>query len=216
MLSCNTCQKTIDPDNEPYSIAYDNDYKISHHICNPCVRDEMMYKYQTSKEITTSLMAEACMAEMYLTGECDLDRLRASVVSFMERHEKALLEVARASKEIQEAERVFENSVWLPRLQKYYQNSDSRGHSGNGDGFRALLWGSAGRVLLTLQDLHGVDHPDSKFGGAHITLIFDETANYARGGIQSLCATKEEALKLVKAATENFPVLAPDSEVSVI
>lgn len=80
-----------------------------------------------------------------------------------------------------------------------------------------LLWGSAGRVLLTLEDSLLQGDPLARYDGATLTLIFDEDSPAARGGIQSLAATADEAERLLLDAMAHFRVdlFAANKEVTV-
>lgn len=95
-------------------------------------------------------------------------------------------------------------------LQKLYHDS-SCGLKGVNEDFTVMMCGSAGRVLVTIQD----NERHGKFNGAWITMIFDETADYPRGGVQSQCGTKEELLSLLTAASDNLPELKTDDNVCI-
>ena len=82
-------------------------------------------------------------------------------------------------------------------------------------GMTVKLGSTAGRVLLTLQDRHPQGHPESKYGGAWISLIFDETAKWPRGGIQGQCATRDEAVGLIQAVIDEMPILKHDKTLAI-
>ncbi len=114
-----------------------------------------------------------------------------------------------------EPEPDFGLTTWPGALQLYYREAVTTGNSFTTPDFKAMLMGSAGRVLLTVRDSRASGHPDAKFDGANITLIFDEDAKHPRGGIQSLCGTKSECLGLLKALRDSYPMnFKPDREVS--
>lgn len=100
-------------------------------------------------------------------------------------------------------------------LQKLYHDSPSRGHKGVHDDFIVMMWGSAGRVMITIQDSKPVNE-GGKFNGAWISIVFDEDADYPRGGLQGQCGTKEELLGLLKASSESLPELKPNDNISMI
>ena len=80
---------------------------------------------------------------------------------------------------------------------------------------KVMLGASAGRVLLTLQDRFAQHHPESIYGGAWISLIFDESSPNPRGGIQGHCATKNEAVALIQSVIDDMPTLKHDSGISM-
>lgn len=78
---------------------------------------------------------------------------------------------------------------------------------------KVLMGGSAGRVLITIQDRFPQGHPDSIYGGASVTIIFDESSPYPRGGVQNQCGTRDEVVGLIQACIDDMPALIPDSDV---
>jgi hypothetical protein len=76
---------------------------------------------------------------------------------------------------------------------------------------KVSMGSSAGRVLLTMEDRVDRKSPDNVFNGAHLTLIFDETAGWPRGGVQSQAATRDEALGMLKALSDFMPALTSDT-----
>lgn len=94
-------------------------------------------------------------------------------------------------------------------VKAYYEKSDTAAHSYYAEDFKVLMMGSAGRVLTTISDNKG-----SKFGGANITLIYDETSDYPRGGIQSHVGTHKELLGLIGAYRRPEMQFKADDEVS--
>ncbi len=84
-------------------------------------------------------------------------------------------------------------------LQAYYRGSDARGHESVHPDFKAMLWGCAGRALLTIEGRVAGQSEDDDVPS--ITLIFDETAVHPRGGIQSMSGTKPELIDLLAKAT---------------
>jgi len=80
---------------------------------------------------------------------------------------------------------------------------------------KVMMAASAGRVLLTLQDRFKQGHPEGIYGGAWVTLIFDEDSGHPRGGLQGQCATRDEAVALIQAVIDEMPVLKPDNDVRI-
>jgi len=80
---------------------------------------------------------------------------------------------------------------------------------------KVAMGSSAGRVLLTISDQIPRNDPENKFDGAHITLIFDETAGWPRGGVQGQAATREEAIGMLKAISDSMPMLMSDTNLRI-
>jgi hypothetical protein len=83
------------------------------------------------------------------------------------------------------------------------------------ESLKVMTGGSAGRVLLTIEDRYPQGDPKSIYGGAHITLIFDESAQWPRGGVQGHCATKDEAIRLIQACIDYMPSLFADKTLRI-
>lgn len=95
--------------------------------------------------------------------------------------------------EINAAVAVFCDWAWKGGLKRYYNASNLRGHSGIINGVQVLMWGSAGRVLITL-GREGSRTPS-------LTLIGTDGVGDSLG-IQGITATKEEALSLLQGVSE--------------
>lgn len=80
---------------------------------------------------------------------------------------------------------------------------------------KIMLGSSSGRVLLTLQDRFPQGDPQGIYGGAWISLIFDESADRPRGGIQGHCATKKEAIGMIQAITNEMPILQHNPSLAI-
>lgn len=97
----------------------------------------------------------------------------------------------------------------------YYEKSPSAAHSYEHEDYKIMMCGSAGRVLVTIQDSRPQSDPKSKFGGASLTVIYDESSDYPRGGIQSHVGTKQELLGLIEAYRSPGLNFQPDSDVCI-
>jgi hypothetical protein len=97
----------------------------------------------------------------------------------------------------------------------YYEKSPSASHSYTHADYKIMMCGSAGRVLVTIQDSRKQSDPESKFGGAILTVIYDESSDYPRGGIQSHVGTKKELLGLIEAYRSPELNFQPDSDVRI-
>lgn len=100
-------------------------------------------------------------------------------------------------------------------VKTYYTKAKGAGHEFVTPDFKALMLGTAGRLLITLQDTRSEGDKEAKFNGANITLIFDEDSDHPRGGIQSLVGTKDECLALLKAFRESDVKFTPSDSVSI-
>lgn len=184
-------------------------------------KDDRGEEYRRTGTIYSSLVTQSVIVRERLHGGEDaLNRLRNEEIVSMVRDLDVFRAVCAVYDRIVEAIVVFQSEVWVPTVGPYYAAATKRGHSGRGgssahDPFRALLWGSAGRVLLTLRDEKNVGE-GSKYDGAWVTLIFAEDEPTLKGGLQGLCARESEVSALLRAAVEAFPTLSPDPNVSFI
>jgi hypothetical protein len=194
--------------------------------------------YQDTKEINSDLSLCASLAHLYLV---EFDRkqssLREDVRLFYDKNREVLLKIKADIDEIHASAKLWECKHWfggtqLPLtidelcrrnselgqkpipatsgLQKLCQESSDRGFKGEHKDFVVLMWVAAGRVLVTIRDTE-----QRKFNGAWITLIFDETSNYPRGGVQGQCGTKDELLSILEVSSKEMPELNPDENVSL-
>ncbi len=207
-IYCNTCNKRLFSCNG-YTECYKNG-QTSHYLCNSCVKNLRINEYKSSGgEITTQLWLDATMRNCW---DGAYERLRDNVADFYRENEDTLKKVFSDMEEVSEVMKEFESKQWFGWVQEYYASTEIRGHSHKGDGFKAMLWGCAGRVLITIQgDL------DSKYKGGNITMIFDEDSKEPRGGIQGVYASKENAIELIRAGMD-MPkdCFQPDKEVTII
>ena len=109
---------------------------------------------------------------------------------------------------------------WQPYFDRRVGNPLCETHdwnhfSGVTEKVKIMLGSSAGRVLLTIQDRYKHGDPKCSFDGAMVTLIFDGTSKNPRGGLQSLCAKRDEALGLIQDAIDNMPKLIEDQEIFI-
>lgn len=207
---CAACHKALSNDS-PRVTTYDADFKPVSTLCGPCDNDRRIAKYLDTGELSSSLLVDALLFKEHFPER--LPSLCKEVVAYYQKHWRALRAIHADGDDVRAAVGAFRPVI--DALRAYYKATSARGHSGAKDGLKALLWGSAGRVLLTLQDERSQGDPLSKFGGANITLIFAEGGEPPNASLQSLCATKGEALALLKAARDDFPLLKPDADVCV-
>lgn len=208
---CERCRSKLDESCSVVTIYKGQDFKDREYICYRCSQIEAVEEYRRNGEISTSLMIDASMCAYHVKEGRMFEGLRTEVKHHYELHYHTLCKIAEEVEEIHAKGREFEEKHWLPRIRKYWNDSSARGHSFVTEDWKALMWGSAGRVLITIQDtkLKG------KYGGAYVSLIFDDSADYARGGIQGICATREEGLGLVQAAIDGLGDFKEDNEVTL-
>lgn len=212
MKTCQTCSKELN-DNIPHWTTRHKDNSETY-TCEFCFKDEKIKQYLENGELGSQILMDATSCAFYvLEAKNGLDGLRQEYQTYYNKHMPTLLKINRDYKKIEEAGRELELAWWFPTLQEYYNSHGERGHSAQGDEYKALLWGCAGRVMLTLQD--NDPNGKGKYNGAWVTLIFDEDSPEPRGGIQGLAATKDEALGLIKAAMKEQPKMEPDKDVTL-
>lgn len=90
-------------------------------------------------------------------------------------------------------------------IQTYYSKSKARGHSFKCKDYKALLWGCAGRVLITLRKDLNVE----------LSMIYDEGSKYPRSGIQDMSGTGEEILQLAGAFLKTGAKFVADKKVGL-
>ena len=105
----------------------------------------------------------------------------------------AAMEVKLDYEAIREAITAFDRRVWFGAgLQAYVQNATKKGHRcQSAEQIDILLYAIAGRVLITFRDLRSE---------SEITLITGEDETTPRMGMQSINATRDEALRYIQGA----------------
>lgn len=119
-----------------------------------------------------------------------------------------------------------DDDYWKPGWQKYIDRRRVKKPlqvtclkdspcSATTDHYKVMMASTAGRVLITVQDRYPQEDKRSKFGGAWVTMIFDESACYPRGGLQGQCSTRDEGVALVQALIDDMPKMKPDHKISI-
>jgi len=105
----------------------------------------------------------------------------------------ATLQIKLDYEAIQDAITAFDRQVWFGAgLQEYVQNATKKGHQcRQAEQIDILLYVIAGRVLITFHDLKNE---------SELTLITGEDDTTSRMGMQSINATKDEALHFLQGA----------------
>lgn len=108
---------------------------------------------------------------------------------------------------IEEAIGDFEVAVWRRWLQAYYKASPERGHCARAGAIEMLVWGAAGRVMITLGG-----------PGADVTILAPEDGDQ-HPGLQGIDARPSDAAEMVRGAAtmseELRRSIRPDDSVRV-
>jgi len=164
--------------------------------------EHLVAKYKETGRLSSPL---SLVATLFAMRGSDDPRIKASVNEFNRENADTLKTVHESMERVQHAMKEWERKHWLTatggNYQGYYRASTRMSHVGKTEKLDLLMWGTAGRVLVTLEGAKSTNLAD-----ACVTLIFDETATEARGGVQGIDATEEQALQLL---AETVPLLAP-------
>lgn len=192
---CGQCKNPI-KEGDIFTIIYadDGSGKIEHLLCDNCEVDDMIQEYRDTGIVSSKLSMEAALAHYHLTESSDpsMSRIREDCRHFFLKYKKDLLEVAEGSKKIGDAIKRFEEKHWLPYIKKYWNDATMRGHEAKIGDMKVMMWGSAGRVLITLEK-----------GNHDLTMIFldEESQTTPNGGQQGIHAPVSVALDMIEAAT---------------
>lgn len=202
----------------------DGDYIKLGVLCFFCSKLRRLAEYEQNKELTSNIMMDAALAMQSLIGwafdKWDRGISKKQYVDFVESHSKQYFEMNNSVQRIQGCVDLF-CQAHLDKIHTYLDSQKTYGHIYEHQDFNILLGGSAGRILLTIQDSRFQKDPESKFDGAHITLIFaeplksdrekeivefyeceDPDTYYLHASIQGICATEKEACQLLVAASK--------------
>lgn len=175
-IKCGECKSPIN-EGDIFTIIYEDDdsENIKHLLCDNCEVDDEIQHYRETGDVSSYLSLKASMAKCH-EGH-DVSRLRADCRHFFIKYKNDLMEIAAGSEKIEEVIHAFENKHWLPYLKKYWNDTDQRGHEAKVGQIKVMMWGSAGRVLITIER----DKTD-------ITMIFtdEESQVTANGGQQGI------------------------------
>lgn len=209
--TCADCNKVIGE--ESYSIYYNKDCEVTKIVCTPCVKNEMIDDYNKTKYISTKLMMEASIAKYYIE-EADWTRLREESAVFFIKNKKVLMEVANAVEDAKKLIHEFEDKHWIPYIRKYWKDTTSRGHITEIGDIKVMMWGCAGRVMITAENKEG-----------SVTMIFSDEVQSAdsiewgrtRGGIQGFSTTADNALQMLKSLVQSDKIeFRVDDEVTML
>jgi hypothetical protein len=208
---CDKCDGVIG-ERDPYMTLH-KEGEPDVHWCHACGKEDDLRRFRETRTLTSRVTLQAALV-------ChDLDNPGGRPRRYRETPEQQVTyrEINDQMKEVEAAARRFEQT-WLNEIRPRYVEAKTSGMSGDGVGFKVMLLGTAGRLLITIQDRWKQGHSASKYGGGWISVITsddEEGGNPGRMGIQGLCATKEEAVALLTDAAERCPLMMEDQEVSI-
>jgi hypothetical protein len=193
---CSKCGTRLD---KGYSFSQNKDGNETR-ICIECNDREMLDAWKATGELSTGLVTH-CLIQKVRLESCP-----------EKWDDTPFRKICDQVEEIQGALDRWGKNHWKDVREKYV-GSKSRGHSGRRGGLKALVWGCAGRLMVTLEDTKPVGK--GKYNGAYVSIIGCDEGN-SSVGLQGIAATKEEALVLLRDATENWPEIKPDQKVRLI
>lgn len=168
---CGTCGVDL---NGGSVLRYSRDAVLVTVTCLDCDLRRRVGEYREDRRITTSLLQSAYMFASnletlnasWMQGDDRREQREAlrSKLAKMADVEVVLREVHASGEEIQQRVRDFDRAVWREWMQKYYKRSVHRGHNSQVGGVTLLIWGSAGRVMATIESSNG----------ATLTVLFDD------------------------------------------
>jgi hypothetical protein len=127
------------------------------------------------------------------------------------REEEGVEALVLAVRQVRDAGNHFREKVWLPWLKGYYEVSSDRGHLAESDNLTMMVYGLAGRVMVTLR------RRSPEKDDQHVSLLGYEGKRefnmYVRGGYgtaDALCEMINEAVRLDESLQKN---IRPDNEV---
>lgn len=199
---CGQCKNPI-KEGDIFTIIYadDGSGKIEQLLCDNCEVDDEIQEYRNTGIVTSKLSMEAALADCRFNDpysrDPDLSTLRDDARRYYLKYKKDLLEIAEGSKKIGDAIQKFEVKHWLPYIKKYWNDASMRGHEAKIGDMKVMMWGSAGRVLITLQK-----------GKHDVTMIFSdyEKQTTPNGGQQGIDAPVSVALDMIETATNETKI----------
>jgi len=188
--------------------------------CQDCDQQSRMIAYRKTKRLDNMIMLAAAffvndeksLTEDWMQAEWRTEQ-RADIrrrIAKQAEYAADYREVVAAEEEIRCAIMKMATAVWSGWLQSYYRESNGRGHVAAVNVVEILVWGCAGRVVMTINGKAGED----------LSVIFDETSEEPRAGRQGIHATKDQAIKLLDFVTANSSdfqsAIKPSDSVSML
>jgi len=128
--------------------------------CLSCDRQSRMATYRKTKRLDNPIMLAAAffvndeksLLEPWMQDEWRAEQradMRKRIAKEAE-YAADYREVAAAEEEIHSAIKIMAREVWSKWLQSYYRKSTGRGHTATVNSIEMLVWGCAGRVVMTV------------------------------------------------------------------
>lgn len=201
--NCSRCERKLGGDGPPYWDYMNDKREVVKRVCDICYNCEYLEEFKEKGIISTKLLTTAALANCH--AEYGYKRIRNDVKEFELQNKPTLLKLHEINEEFEKLIEEFEKKHWNTYLKAYWNNTSYRGHIAKCGKAEALMWGSAGRVLITLRK-----------GDADITMIFSDyvpteedrnsdwyMAHFDKectGGLQGINAKYEEAKELLQTA----------------
>lgn len=187
----------------------DGEFELTRTICPSCDYKELILQFVADGRVNTTLSREAALYNYHAHERFSFDGLREDIQENWQATSTQLEAIYKVSELVQAKVREFEIRNWFPTVKRLWDDA-SGPLSGENEAVNVKVWGSAGRVLITVQK------PGTGDGEPHVTMIFDESADYPRAGIQGYYGTQDEALELMEGAINHFPTLQRDDNVHYV
>jgi hypothetical protein len=177
--NCNRCNASLE---RGWSFLQRTDG--TEYLCFECSDKEVIKQYLETHILTSKLSMIAALAEVKLevgkTPKIDIETIAKVIDSF---------------NRIRNEYKIWEQEVWFGGLQKQVRDATYTGMSMEFLSGRVLTMSSAGRTLFTI---------DSAVLDCSLTLITAEDSDDHVMGLQSICATEEQAIRLLKESRSAF------------
>jgi hypothetical protein len=203
--------------------------------CARCPRTDLNYYSYRYREVDTGKKKEWVLSEV-VCEECDTrerwdEFVKTSIyrthllmdlvflrhpgwtlnlISSKPEWQTAAGEAKQFQDELHAAIKTFEEAVWFNGLQREVRASKRSGQRVVTDSLKWLVWSSAGRTMITLEDFKTKES---------VTVITAEDEDRRCMGMQGIEAHREAALSLLQTAIDvwrNHPQVVADDEVGMI
>ncbi len=179
--------------------VYNKEFEPIKYYCDICDLEERLKDYKETQIITQSLVTTAQLERV--AREYGYNGIREDYKHVYQKNWKTFRELLISVEKLYLYQNQIQEKYWTPWLYDYWMQAKVKGHSCSTDSFKVLLWGCAGRVLVTLENTE-----------AQVTLYFQEAPTFIPS-FRSLTGTFEQLDNLLKDGAANFPKLVPDTDV---
>lgn len=211
MKNCDRCKQGCDQGMvERWKTVDGQEPVLVQTLCISCRRDDDMAKYRKTGVLCNNVIGAAnfymqdvgCRTGgpdggwvVWMKGP-DRAEQRGQIIRRMREVANLAEEFRKISGEyesVMAAVKAFERNVWFPWMKTYWNDAVTRGHRSQIAGLDVLVWGCAGRVVITLQDPITNDS---------VTVITDESSDSSCMGIQGIDTTAPNAIRLLHFACD--------------